>query len=82
MKSLFIRIFALVILTTPMLAFDASSSCKDEKAPATCSPQAAVMSQTAEDQHCDNKMKKEKKMKKKMKEQKQDDSYPGYGIYG
>ena len=82
MKSLFIRIFALTLLTTPMLAFGASSSCKDEKAPPSCSPQAAATSPTAEDQHCDSKMKKEKKMKKKMKEQKQDDSYPGYGIYG
>lgn len=82
MKSSFIRIFALAILTTPMLAFGASSSCKDEKAPPPCSPQAVAVSETTEDQHCGKKMKKEKKMKKKMKEQKQDDSYPGYGIYG
>ena len=70
------------MLTSSILAFGASSPCKDEKMPATCSPQAAGAPQGAEDQHRDNKMNKEKKMKKKIKEQKQDDHYPGYGIYG
>jgi hypothetical protein len=84
MKTLFIRIFTLAMLTNSMLAFGARSPYKDDKTPATAtsSAPAAAAHQSSEDQHCDNKMKKEKKMKKKNKEQKQDDNYPGYGIYG
>ncbi|HEY2913329.1 MAG TPA: hypothetical protein VGK21_08215 [Candidatus Angelobacter sp.] len=82
MKLLFVRIFALTMLTNSIFAFGASSPCKDEKMPATCSPPVAAAPQSGEDQHCASKAKKEKKMKKKLKEQKQDDNYPGYGIYG
>lgn len=86
MKLSFIRIFALTMLANSVLAFGASSPYKDEKLPAACSPQAAAeaVPQSGEDQQCDKKMKKEKekKTKKKVKEQKQDDNYPGYGIYG
>jgi ribosomal protein L12E/L44/L45/RPP1/RPP2 len=82
MKALFIRIFALTVLANSMLAFGASSPGKDDKMPATSSTPVAAAPQSGEDQHCDNKMKKEKKMKKKTEDQKQDDNYPGYGIFG
>jgi hypothetical protein len=82
MRLLFIRIFALAILTNSILAFGASSPCKDEKMPA-CPAPAASAPQTNDDEHCAKKMKKEKQMKKKKSDQeKQDDNYPGYGIYG
>jgi ribosomal protein L12E/L44/L45/RPP1/RPP2 len=80
MRPLFIRIFALAMLTNSMLAFGASSPCKDEKASA-CPAPAASASQTT-DEHCAKKTKKEKKMKKKSDQQKQDDNYPGYGVFG
>lgn len=80
MKPLFIRIFALTMLTNSILAFGASAPCKDEKAPA-CPAPAASAPQTNDDEHCAKKMKKEKKMKKS-DQQKQDDNYPGYGIFG
>ena len=82
MKSLFIRIFALAVLTNSILAFGASSPCKDEKTPVKCPPTAASSPQSTEDQHCDKQMKKEKKMKKKSNEHKEDENYPGYGIFG
>jgi len=82
MKSLFIRIFTLTVLTNSILAFGASSPCKENKLPTTCMPPASSSAQSAEDQHCDKQMKKEKKMKKKGNEPKQDENYPGYGIYG
>ena len=81
MRLLFIRIFALAMLTNSVMAFGASSPCKDEKMPA-CPAPAASTSQTSDDEHCAKKMKKEKKTKKKGDQQKQDDNYPGYGIYG
>lgn len=81
MKLLFIRIFALAVLTNSILAFGASSPCKDEKTSACLAP-AASAPQTNDDEHCAKKMKKEKKMKKKSDQQKQDDNYPGYGVFG
>jgi hypothetical protein len=81
-KSLFIRIFALAVLTNSILAFGASSPCKDDKMPAPCAPPAASSPQNSDDQHCDKQMKKEKKMKKKSNEHKEDENYPGYGIFG
>ena len=81
MRTLFIRIFALAMLTNSILAFGASSPCKDEKASA-CPAPAASAPQTNNDEHYAKKMKKEKKMKNKSDQQKQDDNYPGYGIYG
>jgi hypothetical protein len=81
MKLLFIRIFALAILTNSILAFGASAPCKDEKV-SDCPTPAASATQTNGDERCANKTKKEKKMKKKSDQQKQDDNYPGYGIYG
>jgi len=80
MRPLFIRIFALAMLTNSILAFGASSPCKDEKTCA-CPALAASASQT-DDEHCAKKTKKEKKMKKKSDQQKQDDDYPGYGVFG
>jgi hypothetical protein len=91
MKPLLIRIFTFALLVNSILAFGAASDCKDEKTPA-CSPPAAStpqssedqpanMPQSDEDQHCAQKMKKEKKMKKQAKPT-HDDNYPGYGIYG
>ena len=82
MKSLFIRIFALAVLTNSVLAFGASSPCKGDKMPAPCSPPAASSLQNTDDQHCDKQMKKDKKMKKKSNEHKEDENYPGYGIFG
>ena len=81
MRPLFIRIFALAMLTNSILAFGASSPCKDEKASA-CPAPAASASQTTDDEHCAKKTKKEKKMNKKSDQQKQDDDYPGYGVFG
>jgi hypothetical protein len=81
MRPLFIRIFALAMLTNSILAFGASSPCQDEKASA-CPVPAANTPQTNDDEHCAKKMKREKKTKKKSDPQKQDDNYPGYGIYG
>lgn len=81
MRLLLIRIFALAMLTNSILAFGASSSCKDEKMPA-CPAPAASATQTNDDAHCAKKTKKEKKMKKKSDQQKQDDNYPGYGVFG
>lgn len=82
MRPLFIRIFALTMLTNSILAFGASSPCKDEKMPA-CPAPAASTSQTNDDEHCAKKMmKKEKKMKKKSDPEKQDENYPGYGVFG
>lgn len=81
MRLLFIRIFALAMLTNSVLAFGASSPCKDEKMSA-CPAPAAGTSQTSDDEHCAKKMKKEKKTKKKGEQQKQDDNYPGYGVFG
>ncbi|HKV93791.1 MAG TPA: hypothetical protein VJW20_14690 [Candidatus Angelobacter sp.] len=82
MKALFIRIFALTLLTNSILVFGASSPGKDDKTPAASSPPAATAPQSSEDQHCDTKVRKEKKMKKKTNEQKPEDNYPGYGIFG
>ena len=81
MKALFIRIFALTVLTNSMLAFGASSPGDDDKMPATSSPPVAAP-ESGGDQHCDHKMKKEKKMKQKTDKSKEDDNYPGYGIFG
>ena len=81
MRSLFIRIFALAMLTNSILAFGAGSPCKDEKTTA-CPAPAVSAPQNNDDEHCAKKMKKEKKMKKKNDQQKQDDNYPGYGIFG
>lgn len=83
MRPLFIRIFTLAVLTNSILAFGASSPCKDEKTSA-CPAPAASTPQTNDDEHCAKKMKKEKKMKMKKKgdQQKQDDNYPGYGVFG
>jgi hypothetical protein len=82
MKSLFMRIFALAVLTNSILAFGASSSCKDDKPAAPCKPPAASSPQSTEEQHCDKQMKKDKKTKKKSNEHKEDENYPGYGIFG
>jgi hypothetical protein len=82
MKSLFMRIFALAVLANSILAFGASSPCKDDKMSALCQPPAASLPQSTEEQHCDKQMKKEKKMKKKSNEPKEDENYPGYGIFG
>ena len=85
MKSLFIRIFVLAVLTNSILAFGASSPCKDDKMAPACTPPAASSPQSTEDQHCDKQMKKEKKVKKKQQqhnEHKEDENYPGYGIFG
>ena len=82
LKALFIRIFALTVLTNSMLAFGASSPGDDDKMPATSSPPVAAAPESGGDQHCDNKMKKEKKMKQKTDKSKEDDNYPGYGIFG
>jgi len=81
MRPLFIRIFALAMLTNSIMAFGANAPCKDEKATACAAP-AASASQTTDDEHCAKKMKKDKQMKKKSDQQKQDDDYPGYGIFG
>lgn len=81
MKPLLIRIFALAMLTNSILAFGASSPCKEEKTSACPAPVASAP-QTNDDEHCAKKMKKEKKTKKKNDQQQQDDNYPGYGIFG
>jgi len=81
MRPLFIRIFALAMLTNSILAFGASSPCKDDKTSA-CPAPAASAPQTNDDEHCAKKLRKEKKMKKKKDQQKQDDDYPGYGVFG
>ena len=81
MGPLFIRIFASAILANSLLAFGASSPCKDEKKTACPAPVASAP-QTSDDEHCAKKMKKEKKMKKKSDQQKQDDNFPGYGVFG
>lgn len=81
MRLLFIRIFALTMLTNSILAFGANSPCEDKKMPA-CPVPAASAPQTNDDEHCAKKTKKEKKAKKKGDQQKQDDNYPGYGVFG
>ena len=83
MKSFFIRIFAVAALANSIFAFGASSPCKDDK-PAPCSPPVVSSPQSTEDRHCDKQMKKEKekKMKKHSNESKEDENYPGYGIFG
>ncbi|HET8888573.1 MAG TPA: hypothetical protein VFQ41_06690 [Candidatus Angelobacter sp.] len=81
MKPWFIRIFASAILANSLLAFGASAPCEDKKMPA-CPVPAASAPQTNDDEHCPKKMKKEKKIKKKTDQQKQDDNYPGYGVFG
>lgn len=86
MKPILIRIFLLAVFASSISVVAMAAPFDDEKVSPACPPAATSASQGTETKsQSEKKLKKEKQKMKKEKEQKnkkEDDNYPGFGIYG
>jgi hypothetical protein len=86
MKPILIRIFLLAVFASSISVVAMAAPFDDEKVSSTCPPAGASASQAAETKsQSKKKVQKEKQKMKKEKDQKnkkEDDNYPGFGIYG